>query len=193
MLVDFDHRIAAEKIAQHCRMSGQEIYELFFNSETTRLFEEGRLLQEDFFLRIKSALKLRIDFQDFLPIWNQIFFLSPKNRKVYELASRLKGTYRTAVLSNINVLHYEYLKQEFDVFGAFHWVFVSCELGLVKPDPKIYRKALAQLGVSAAETFYTDDRAELIESAQRLGIKSFVFRGAEQLQKDLLQAGVDIN
>lgn len=191
--MDFDHRIAAEKIAQHCRLSGEKIYELFFDSETTRLFEEGRLLQEDFFLRVKSALKLRLDFPDFLPIWNQIFFLSPKNRKVHALASRLKGRYRTAVLSNINILHYEYLKKEFNIFGAFHKVFVSCELGLVKPNPQIYQKALAQLGVSAAETFYTDDRAELIESAQELGIKSFVFRGVEQLQQDLKKAGVKIN
>ena len=64
---------------------------------------------------------------------------------------------------------------------------------LKKPDVRIYKKALAALGVQPQETFYTDDRPELIESAGRLGIQGFVFRGVEQLKNDLMDAGIEIS
>ena len=193
VLVDFDHRRAAGRVAQYCHKSAQDIYDLFFDSELTRLFEEGRISEEDFFLKVKSALDLDLDFSGFVPIWNEIFFLSAKNRAVASLAAKLKKRYRTAVLSNINVLHYEYIKKTFPVFDAFHEVFTSCQLGFVKPDHRIYAGALSALGVKACETFYTDDRKELIESASKLGIKCSVFTGFDQLEIDLTSAGININ
>ena len=193
VLLDFDHRRAATRIAQYCNKPAQDIYGLFFDSELTGLFEEGRISEEDFFLKVKSALDLKLDFSGFVPIWNEIFFLSEKNRAVYALAKRLKKRYRTAVLSNINVLHYEYIKKTFPVFGAFHEVFTSCTVGFVKPDHRIYAGALSALGVKAYETFYTDDRKDLIESAAKLGIKCATFSGFDQLENDLVSAGININ
>ncbi|MDP2906123.1 MAG: HAD family phosphatase [Candidatus Omnitrophota bacterium] len=193
VLVDFDHRVAANRIAQYCNKSARDIYDLFFDSETTRLFEEGKISEEDFFLKVKSALDLDLDFSGFVPIWNEIFFLSIKNRAVYALAEKLKKRYRTAVLSNINSLHYEYIKKTFPVFGAFHEVFTSCQLGFIKPDHRIYAGALSALGVRACEAFYTDDRLELIESAAKLGIRCATFSGFVQLETDLAGAGININ
>lgn len=192
VLVDFDHRIASRKITRHCPKGPSQIYNLFFDSGLTRLFEEGRITKEEFFNRVKAMLELDLDFSGFLPIWNDIFFLSDKNRAVYALAQNLKKRYLTALLSNINILHYEYLKENFPVFTAFHKIFTSCEMGYVKPDRQIYIRAISALGVAAEEIFYTDDRPELVKSAAGLGIRGAVFCGIEQLKKDLLSAGVNI-
>ena len=89
------------------------------------------------------------------------------------------------MLSNINILHYEYLKKSFPVFDVFHKLFLSYELGLAKPDKLIYQKVISILGVSAEEIFYCDDRPELIESACSLGIRGFVFRDVPGLLRDL--------
>lgn len=190
VLVDFDYSTAAKRILNFCNKSPQELYDFFFSSELTLIFEEGKIAPEDFFNKVKEALGLKISYAAFIPIWNEIFFLSAKNRAVYSLANRLRLRYQVSMLSNINILHYEYLKKSFPVFNVFHPVFASCELGVAKPNPLIYQRVLEALGVSPETVFYTDDRPELIKSAQELGMKAFIFKGVNQLKDDLLSAGV---
>jgi len=193
VLVDFDHMIAARKISGFTDMAAEDIFNLFFDSPLTAAFEEGRISPLDFFSEVKGKLNLKLDYDRFVLIWNEIFFLSEKNRAVYDLAKLLRGRYKLSVLSNVNFLHLEYIKNKFPIFDVFDNVITSCELGVKKPDPAIYKKALEILGMEAGSTFYTDDRAELIEKAKELGIRSFVFTGAEQLRSDLRAAGVDLS
>ncbi|MDD2927904.1 MAG: HAD family phosphatase [Candidatus Omnitrophica bacterium] len=193
VLIDFDYNISAERIARFCDGSPKEIAGFFLNSEITALFEEGKISPVDFFTKVKTRLDLRLSYAAFVPIWDEIFFLSAKNRSVYNLINNLKLRYRVALISNIDVLHYEYLKNHFPVFNVFDRLFLSYELGLVKPNPLIYQKVLATLKVGPENVFYTDDRPELVESAQRLGIKSFVFSGIAQLKNDLFRAEITVN
>lgn len=193
VLVDFDHMIAAKKIFKFTDKTPQDIFNLFFDSELTGLFEEGKITPLNFFSEIKKTLNLKLDYTQFLPIWNGIFFLSEKNYAVYNLAKALKNQYKIALLSNINVLHCDYLKKNFPVFDTFHNIVASFEAGLRKPDPLIYKKTLELLGVLPQDTFYTDDRAEFIDKACQLGMRGSIFRGAEQLKKDLLDNGININ
>lgn len=186
VLVDFDHRIAAKKLSSFTDKDAQDIYSLFFDSELTGLFEEGKISPLDFFSKVKEMLDLKLDYANFIPIWNGIFFLSKKNVAVYNLANSLKDKYKIALLSNINILHLDFIKKTFPVFDAFHNIIASCHLGLRKPQSQIYQKALEILEASGAEVFYTDDRPELIESAAELGMRAFVFTGVEKLRQDLL-------
>lgn len=178
VLVDFNHMMAAERISCFCQKSPQEIFDLFFDSKITATFEEGKIPPRDFFLKVKEILSLNLTYESFVPIWNDIFFLSKKNRAVYSLANKLRERYKLILLSNINILHYEYLKKRFPVFNVFHHIAVSCELGCVKPNEEIYKKCLRILGLAPEEVFYTDDRIELVQSAGKIGIKSFLFESA---------------
>ncbi len=190
VLVDFDHLRAASRIAQFCAKSPQEIYDLFFDSVATIDFEAGRISPENFYLQVKAMLDLNLSYASFEPIWNDIFFLSAKNRAVFGLVNSLRPHYQTAMLSNINLLHYEYLKKNFPVFEAFDRVFLSFQLGLIKPDKQIYNLVSRQLAVAPEEVFYTDDRPELVESAKSLGFAGSVFTDYNQLICDLNLKGV---
>ena len=132
VLINFDHFFAARKVAALTSLTPQDIYGLFFNSKITKKFEEGKILPKKFFIEVKKKLKLKINYQEFLPIWNEIFFLTADNRKVLDLVKALNKKYSLAMLSNINVLHYEYLKKEFPVFGAFDYIFPSFRMGFIK-------------------------------------------------------------
>lgn len=193
VLIDFDFLPAAKKVSDFTGKTAQEIYNLFFDSQLTALFEEGKIAPLDFFSGIKKLLGLELDYAQFLPIWNEIFFLSQKNLQVYSLAKILQARYKVALLTNVNVLHFEYLKKYFPIFDAFDSIITSFEAGARKPSPLIYNMALDSLGVKPQNTFYTDDRAELIESACGLGINGVVFQGVERLRQDLLTRGVSIN
>jgi len=193
VLVDFDHRVAAKRIAAFTDKNPQEIFDLFFDSQLTELFEEGRMPPEDFFLKVKEILNARLKYEEFLPIWNEIFFLNDKNRHVYNLAKSLTKNYKLALLSNINILHYQYLKDKFPVFDIFAHIVTSYEVGSRKPKPPIYKKTIEALKLAPGEIFYTDDRPELVESAKTLGIRGFVFKDIGQLKKDLKRVGININ
>lgn len=190
VLIDFDHFIAAQKISEFTYVSASRIYELFFDSELTGLFEEGKISPEDFFLKIKEKLGLKLDYNAFLPIWNEIFFFSERNSAVYSLAVSLKKKYKLALVSNINTLHFDYLRKNFPVFDIFDNIVTSFEVGCRKPHPLIYKKTLEMLRVLPENVFYTDDREDLILKAAELGIKGSVFINIGKLQKDLLNAGV---
>lgn len=194
VLIDFDHTIAAKRVSCFSDKSADEIFNLFFDSELTGLFEEGKISPEDFFAKVKEMLNLKLDFNGFLPIWNEIFFLTDKNRAVYNLAKKLKGRYRLALLSNINILHFDYLKKNFAVFDVFNHILTSFELGVRKPHPLIYQKALEELNIaSPGKVFYTDDRLELIDKAKILGLRCSVFKDIAQLKRDLEASGINTN
>jgi glucose-1-phosphatase len=192
VLVDFDHSVAARKIAILSGKTPSEIYNSLFDSSLIRSFEEGKISPEAFFIGVQQRVEIDISFEQFCLIWNNIFFLTKENEAVYDMLKVLREHYILAMLSNINVLHYSFLKATIPVFGRFHHLFASCEMGVVKPDKQIYRMALSSMGVGPQEAIYTDDRPEMVAAARSLGIQAFVYKDISQLKKDLISCGVSI-
>jgi len=81
----------------------------------------------------------------------------------------------------------------FDKFGLrnlFRVTLSSCYLGLRKPAPPIYNRALDILGRPAERILFIDDRAENVAGAVSVGIKAVQFTGAEALERELVNLGV---
>ena len=60
---------------------------------------------------------------------------------------------------------------------------ISCELGVRKPDPAIYERALARFGADASSTFFADDNAANVAGAAAVGITAHRFTTAELLDE----------
>jgi putative hydrolase of the HAD superfamily len=84
----------------------------------------------------------------------------------------------------------EYRLQKYNLREAFDVTLSSCFLGLRKPQPAIYRRALDILGKPAERILFIDDREENVTAARAAGIKGIRFDGAEQLRRDLETLGV---
>ena len=147
VLVDLDLKPAVERISGFCSKRQDEILKFFLDSGVANSFEKGELSAEGFYKQARDILDLKLGYESFVPIWNEIFFFSAKNRAVYHIANRLKINYRIGLLSNTNILHYRYLKHNFPVFNVFERLFLSFEIGAAKPDKVIYRKVIKALGV----------------------------------------------
>jgi putative hydrolase of the HAD superfamily len=63
--------------------------------------------------------------------------------------------------------------------------FFSGRMKLVKPDPEIYRKVVAALGVPAQDIVFVDDRLKNITGAEDVGMRGIHFRDAATLRDDL--------
>jgi putative hydrolase of the HAD superfamily len=81
----------------------------------------------------------------------------------------------------------------FSHFGLRNYLRValsSCYLGLRKPEPAIYRRALEILGRPAERILLIDDRADNAAAAVDAGMKAIQFVGAETLRNKLESLGV---
>jgi len=90
---------------------------------------------------------------------------------------------RTAFLSNGVPEIVAHLRQTRGLDSAFDAVVVSCEVGLLKPDPAIFRLCLDRLGVAPDRALFVDDRVENVEAAGRLGIRTLHFTGDDAVPR----------
>jgi len=183
VLVNFDHRIAVRKILSRTAKNEEDIYQLFFDSGLTKLYEEGKIASSDFFHRVKDSLGLDIDSVNFFSIWDDIFFETPLNIKMQDFLRRMKGRYKLAMISNINENHFEFLRKKMPVFGELDKLILSYEIGFRKPALEIYNAALKAVKARPENVFYIDDRADLIKAAARYGISGIAFDGEEAFEK----------
>ena len=191
VFVDFDHSISAKKIAALTDEDPKWLYDLFFESELTRLFDEGRVSPREFYTGIKKLTGLKISYQEFVPIWSDIFI---EKTDVCEFAACLKKDYRLVLMSNVNVLQFEYISRNFPIIAHMDALVLSYEVGAMKPSPEIYQAAIKAAMTTPDRIIYTDDRVELIEGGIKAGIKSsFVFKNLEQFKKDLQSIDVEID
>jgi len=84
----------------------------------------------------------------------------------------------------------EYRFREFGLRKYFQVSLSSCYLGLRKPEPAIYLRALDILGRPGKRVLFIDDRPENVAAAQEEGIKGIVFNGADCLREELCSLDV---
>jgi putative hydrolase of the HAD superfamily len=84
----------------------------------------------------------------------------------------------------------EYRFQHFGLRELFQVALSSCYLGLRKPEPAIYRRALDILGRPAQRILFIDDRQENVAAAISAGMNAIRFEGAEELRRKLESLGV---
>jgi putative hydrolase of the HAD superfamily len=91
---------------------------------------------------------------------------------------------RTAILSNMpvpirdHVLDCAWLP-EFDA------ITFSCEVGVCKPEPEIYRQCLLALGVHPSEVLFFDDREPNIRAAEALGLHAILFTDVPSAAREI--------
>jgi putative hydrolase of the HAD superfamily len=69
--------------------------------------------------------------------------------------------------------------------GLFDLVICSADVGLIKPDPALYKESVRLFNVSPAECFFTDDSPVNVAAARRVGIDAEIFTGAADLAAQL--------
>ena len=101
------------------------------------------------------------------------------------LADLRAGGTRLALLSNAGPDFGSYFRH-----GPLGDLFVACyvsgELNLLKPHPEIYQHVLGDLGVSAADAVFIDNREANVRGAEAVGITGHVFTDPDELRAFLM-------
>jgi epoxide hydrolase-like predicted phosphatase len=107
------------------------------------------------------------------------------NPDVVRSLRKLKPNYRLVLLSNTDVKHFAFIRGEFPEMFFFDEYVLSYEVGLMKPDPRIYEIALEKAKARAGECVFIDDLEENIEAAAKMGIHTIHFTPETDLDGEL--------
>ena len=107
--------------------------------------------------------------------------------QLIEYIHSLKQKYQTGLLSNAWTETRETMGSRIDFDALFNVSVFSAEVGLRKPDERIYKLILEKMGVEAQEAIFLDDFPENIAAAEALGIQAVQFRDVQQAIKEINQ------
>ncbi len=97
----------------------------------------------------------------------------------------LRKHYITVLLTNFPAHIHDFMRTDWIVDGAFDHMIASCDVKLIKPDPKIYTLALDRAGVAPEESVFIDDREVNVKAAEALGIHAILFENKRQIMSAL--------
>jgi len=187
VLVNFDFKRGYQALEGLCPYGAAEIPKRLSSNDLVQRFETGLVEPRDFVAQMSAALDLQIDYEHFCRIWNSIFTetIIPE-----EMLAGLARRYRLLLLSNTNAIHFEGMRKTHPMLRHFHHLVLSYEVKAMKPRPEIFRAALGLAGCRPEECFYTDDIAEYVAAARKLGIDAVQFQSFVQLQQELTRRGI---
>jgi putative hydrolase of the HAD superfamily len=140
----------------------------------------GRLSQTQFKARHSTALGLSAAQTDafMADMWDMS--CGELDAELVAYAASLRPRFNTAILSDAidgargwNQARYGF-EQLVDV------IIYSYEVGLAKPDPRVYRLLCDRLSVRPGEVVFVDDRPENVKGASELGIHAVLHESTEQ-------------
>jgi epoxide hydrolase-like predicted phosphatase len=107
-------------------------------------------------------------------MWRE--YLGTPNTALIEYAGRLRPRYRTGIVSNSFVGAREREQAAYGFEDLVDEIVYSHEVGMSKPDPRIYALACARLGVRPQETVFIDDAAPCVAGARDAGLQAIRYR-----------------
>jgi putative hydrolase of the HAD superfamily len=188
VILPFSHFQIAEKLSRFSQkkefQDPQRIFSYLFDFEKGAVngYETGRVSSTEFFQSLKELLHLSISFQEFIPIWNDIF---TEDREVSEIIRSLKGKKKLGLISNTNSLHFDYILSRFPIIRTFDKWILSHEVGFKKPAVEIFQRAIEWASVKPEKILLIDDTKGHVEVAVSLGMQGIHFISANQLKEEL--------
>ena len=188
VIVDFDFNEAYRRMGALSGLDREEMRSRLRVNNLVPDFECGRIEAAPFVAEVNSRLGMSLAISDFTDLWNSIFHRQPLISE--SLLEYLGRSHRLVLLSNTNTLHFEMIRDQFPHIAHFHSLVLSHEVGALKPDPSIYRAAVAQSGCAADECLFFDDILENVEGAHAAGLHAEQFLGLAKLHRDLERYGI---
>ncbi len=188
VILPFNHYQIAEKLSPFVRRQDfkdpDKIFSYLFDFERGAVngYEVGKVSSLEFFQSLKEFLHLSLTFEQFKPVWNEIFW---ENEEVSQIILLVKGKKRLGLVSNTNPLHFDYIVSKFPIVKAFDQWILSHQVGFKKPAHEIFHKAMEWAGVRPEKILFIDDMENHINVAMSLGMKGIHFISSQQLREDL--------
>jgi len=110
------------------------------------------------------------------------------------MLNKLKQDYKIGLISNTSIFAVKILKENTKLFDYIDYPLLSFEIGLVKPNPKIFEEMLKRAKCNPKEAMMIGDNFDDdVAPAKSLGMHAIHFQSYEQLKNDLAEFGIKVN
>jgi FMN phosphatase YigB (HAD superfamily) len=169
-------------MARHCEMTPEAVERAIWGTDIERLSETGAWDEREHFRRVRDAIGGRADwgFEQFREEFVAGFSLNPEGLEAMRLARSLGK--RVFVLSNTSFTHARWLFANEELVRLAEDCIFSFKVGVMKPDPAIWRHLLSSHCLEARRCVYIDDVAAYCTAAEELGFSAIRYvRGKTDL------------
>lgn len=157
--------------------------------EHYRRHECGAIDAHAYYDSLRAGLGIALEDARLEAGWNAIFTepIAPTVR----LLESLEGRIALYAFSNTNVTHHRVWSRKFErALRPFDAVFVSCELGVRKPEREAFHAIARDVRVDPSRMLFFDDTAENVEGARAAGLPAVHVRSPQDVQDALRRFGV---
>ncbi len=110
----------------------------------------------------------------------------PNDQLLTFIKDELRPAYKIGMLSNAS---HDVVSMLFaDMPGLFDSAIMSHQVGMVKPDPRIFELIADKLGVLPSECLFIDDQPRFCAGAEAVGMQAIIFEDSEQCIRDIKQS-----
>ncbi|MEY4541617.1 MAG: hypothetical protein RLZZ306_3374 [Bacteroidota bacterium] len=178
VIIDIDFDLTFRKFAKlSTEYSWEEVRYFIKDKCIWENYEKGLINDEKFRETLRKELKIKASDNELdIAFCGLLQKIQPERIK---LLQDLSKKYRLFILSNTSNIHFQQVeKLLFESSGIQHFrdifeiVFLSFEMGKLKPEIEIYQQVLQEANIQANETIFFDDMLVNLESAATLGIKT---------------------
>ncbi|MFA5532460.1 MAG: HAD family phosphatase [Candidatus Shapirobacteria bacterium] len=169
----------------------KEVFETIYKkSDITKRLESGTINSEEFYKELSVLCGLNVSYEELKEIFSKDKFTPIEGMN--DLIKSLKKRYKIGLLSNTGPWDYDYIFKIAPIVKTFDTITTSFEAGAMKPSPIIFEDALKKSQLKPEECLYTDDIADYVEAAKRMGMNAIQFTTTEKFRNDLVDLGVII-
>ena len=188
VLVDFDYIIAARRIAARAALPSGEVKDLLMHAPWLGCYETGRMTRAELFDEVCKTTGFRGTIAEFSEFFADIFTPIPPMIELHaELRQQGIPTY---IFSNTNDLAAGHIRRSFPFFSNFDGYIYSYEVGVMKPDARIYEALERRAGRRGGEILYLDDRAENVAAGAARGWQVILQESPEKTRAAMRELGL---
>lgn len=174
VLIDFDFAPAARRLAEKCPHPEEIVLALFDGIKGP--YENGQMDDQEFVREGMRLTSFAGTAEEFITIWCEIF---SENLLMKKSLTAIAGKVPMYLLSNTSGLHKDYFWRTYGIFECFADGVYSHQARCSKPGEEIFRLTIEKFGLDPLRTFYVDDLMPNIETASRLGFRTFHYSFAK--------------
>lgn len=117
---------------------------------------------------VQKNMNINITFEQFKEAYEEELTTVKYYKDVVKFAHSLKNKCKIAILSNLMALDKKRINNQYDL-SKFDYVYLSFEVGMKKPDKKIYEYVLHDLNIEPENILFIDDDSDNILRAKEYG------------------------
>lgn len=177
VLIHYDHNLTLAGIAAVSDISSSDAKAIM--EEIALPLGTGKMSARDFHRFLVQRAGTSDDFEQFLRAFCR-GMQRDETALAYAVALEQRPGVRVGIISNANHAHAIWLRNNLPELGQLSAVLLSNDVGLLKPDPAIFRLAIQRLQVEPANSLFVDDLEENVHGAEAVGMNGIVHRSWEE-------------